>query len=177
MTEPAPLIFVTVGTDHHRFDRLIEWIDRWIEQGSPERADVFVQHGTSSPPRRARGAAYVSPGEMQAMFRDAHVVVCQGGPATIAEARGANVLPIAIARRGPLGEHVDDHQHAFVEHLARLGRVRTAGSFEELAALLDGALQAPRAVAGSDNGSSVEGSVRRFEDEVGRLLRRRARRR
>ncbi|MGH2686229.1 MAG: glycosyltransferase [Actinomycetota bacterium] len=177
MTGSSPLIFVTVGTDHHRFDRLIDWIDRWIEQGSPARADVFVQHGTSAAPRRVRGAPYVSPDEMRAMFRDAHVVVCQGGPATIAEARAAGVLPIAIARRGPLGEHVDDHQNAFVDHLERQGRVRTARSFEELSALLDGALPAPRAVAGSDNGSSVEGSVRRFETEVGRLLGRRARRR
>ena len=26
---PMPLVLVTVGTDHHPFERLIGWIDRW----------------------------------------------------------------------------------------------------------------------------------------------------
>ena len=33
----APLVFVTVGTDHHPFDRLIHWMDRWLELVGPER--------------------------------------------------------------------------------------------------------------------------------------------
>ena len=24
------LVFVTVGTDYHPFDRLVDWIDRWV---------------------------------------------------------------------------------------------------------------------------------------------------
>ena len=82
-----------------------------------------------------------------------------------------------MARRGPLGEHVDDHQQPFVERLAQSGRVRTAGSAEELSVLLDDAIRSPRAVAGFENGSSVEASIRRFEAEVDWLMRPRNRRR
>lgn len=64
--DERPLVFVTVGTDYHPFDRLVQWIDDWmIEGGGAARARVFVQSGTSTPPRHAAweklkiGRAYV----------------------------------------------------------------------------------------------------------------------
>ncbi len=44
MSGTEPRVLVTVGTDHHRFDRLIGWVDRWAA-AHPE-ARVLVQHGT-----------------------------------------------------------------------------------------------------------------------------------
>ena len=34
------MIFVTVGTDHHPFDRLIEWTDAWAAEGGHNGALV-----------------------------------------------------------------------------------------------------------------------------------------
>jgi UDP-N-acetylglucosamine transferase subunit ALG13 len=51
----GPRVLVTVGTDHHRFDRLIGWVDRWAA-AHPD-AQVLVQHGTATAP--AHGEAVV----------------------------------------------------------------------------------------------------------------------
>ena len=41
----TPHVVRHVGTDHHRFDRLVDWVDRWT---SAERVrNALVQHGTS----------------------------------------------------------------------------------------------------------------------------------
>jgi hypothetical protein len=49
----APLLLVTVGTDHHPFDRLVRWVDGWLAS-SPRRHDsgltCLMQTGTAAPP-------------------------------------------------------------------------------------------------------------------------------
>lgn len=45
-----PLVLVTVGTDYHRFDRLIEWVDRWYAETGRGRVRCVVQHGASRAP-------------------------------------------------------------------------------------------------------------------------------
>ena len=50
---PAALdVFVTAGTDHHPFDRLVDMVEAWARArraaGRPVR--VFFQYGTSRPP-------------------------------------------------------------------------------------------------------------------------------
>ncbi len=47
---PVFTVLVVVGTDHHRFDRLVDWLDDWAErQTEPTR--VVFQHGSARPPR------------------------------------------------------------------------------------------------------------------------------
>ena len=55
VTEPAadsrvsgPRVVVTVGTDHHQFDRLIGWINGWLSQNPQQAGAVFVQSGAAS---------------------------------------------------------------------------------------------------------------------------------
>jgi len=132
-----PLIFVTVGTDHHRFDRLIDWVDGWISSGSISRARVIVQHGTSREPRHGDGHPYLPHGEMVRMLAKATGVVCHAGPGTVSAARRAGLIPIVVPRRRALGEHVDDHQAAFAPHLARSGLAHVPESEEQFRRLLD----------------------------------------
>ena len=92
-------VLVLVGTDFHRFDRLVGWVDRWA---ADRGADVLVQHGTSRPPEVAAGQPYLDWDKVQSEIAAADVVVSHGGPATISEARKAGHLPIVVpARPGP----------------------------------------------------------------------------
>lgn len=131
MTVPGRLVFVTVGTDHHRFDRLVDWVDAW---SPPEEVEVrvVVQYGTSHPPRHHEGASYLPGDELCDLVAHADVVVTQGGPGGIMDARRAGLLPIVVPRSADLGEHVDNHQLAFAAHLARSGEVLQATSREDL---------------------------------------------
>ena len=47
-------VLVSVGTDHHVFDRLMGWVEEWVAQ-APEGTSVVVQHGSSR--RRARNSS------------------------------------------------------------------------------------------------------------------------
>lgn len=137
-----PLVLVAVGTDHHAFTRLIDWADGYALD-RPE-VQVLVQHGASAAPSAAEGTAYFESGGLGAAMGRAAAVVTHGGPATIAEAREAGHLPVAVARDPELHEHVDDHQLCFVSRLDEAGLVRSCSSYQQFRTTLDKALAQPR---------------------------------
>ena len=135
----APTVLVSVGTDHHPFDRLVRWMDGWLGAQTAE-VTCLVQYGASHPPGRARGLAYLDHADLSQVMGGTHVVVCHGGPSTIAEARRNGLRPIVVPRDPGLGEHVDDHQQRFSRRLAAAGLVQLATSREDLVHALDDAL-------------------------------------
>jgi UDP-N-acetylglucosamine transferase subunit ALG13 len=110
-------IVVSVGTDHHRFDRLIDWTENWIA-GSRFDVDLFVQHGASRVPRIGGGAQLLPRAEMLERYRAADIVVTQGGPGGIFDVASVGKLPIVVPRHPDLGEHIDGHQVVFGRFLA-----------------------------------------------------------
>ena len=165
----TPLVFVTVGTDHHPFGRLVRWIDTWA---SERDARVIAQYGTAAPPQHVDGSALLRAEELTRLMARASVVVCHGGPGTIAAARDAGHVPIVVPRRPDLGEHVDDHQLRFVARLAAAGAVHAPSTEAELRELLDRATLDPsgfRRPPDDDDGTSAA-SVSRFGTLVDELL-------
>ena len=88
-TPGARLVLVAVGTDHHPFDRAVDWVDAWLvdARAAGHDVDVLVQYGHSHPPILARGSSLLEHADLQDAMSRAAVVVCHGGPATITEAR------------------------------------------------------------------------------------------
>lgn len=125
-------LLVTVGTDHHAFDRAVDWVDSWLEMHPRLNAETMVQHGTSRPSRRARNAGLLDYHDLQAAMRSADLVVTHGGPATIFEARRHGHQPLCVPRQPSLGEHVDDHQVRFARYLSQAGLVTLCSTEEEL---------------------------------------------
>ncbi|MFZ0324155.1 MAG: glycosyltransferase [Actinomycetes bacterium] len=160
-------VLVTVGTDHHSFDRLMDWVDRWADQ-NPD-CPVVVQHGSSRPPSRVEGRAFFSNEELLAQMEAADVVVTHGGPATITETRRRRRVPVCVPRDPARDEHVDDHQQRFARFLDRQGLVRLVLSEEDFVA----ALADPDALrvdsAASQDDTMPEG-VRRVGEIVAALV-------
>ena len=123
-------VLAAVGTDHHPFDRFVEWVDRW--QSTNDDCEVFVQRGTTELMPTAGLAEFLEPAELGDMMKRAAAIVCHGGPSTIMEARRAGVMPIVVPRDPTMGEHVDDHQLRFTDFMARKGAVLPARSEAEL---------------------------------------------
>jgi UDP-N-acetylglucosamine transferase subunit ALG13 len=111
----TPTVLVSVGTDHHPFDRLVRWMDGWLGARTGAEVTCLVQYGASHPPRRAWGLAYLDHPDLSQVMRG--------------------------ARDPRAGEHVDDHQQRFARRLADAGMVRLATSREELVRALDDALE------------------------------------
>ena len=138
-------VVVSVGTDHHPFDRLIQWIDQWAAF-HPELT-VFAQRGTAEAPSVVTSTEIVAHGQLLRLFTEASVVVSHGGPSTVMDARASGHLPIVVPRDPKRGEHVDAHQMRFADHLELHGLARLAGSESELFQLLDVSLESPAAFA------------------------------
>jgi UDP-N-acetylglucosamine transferase subunit ALG13 len=162
-----PKIVVTVGTDHHPFDRLVGWIDEWWAD-HPE-AEVFVQRGQSRKSRHGNCRQLIPHDELCELFAGASVVVCHGGPATIMDVLAAGRLPIVVARDPERGEHVDAHQMRFADHLTRNKLAAVATTKAELFDAIDRALADPQVQSVAVRTGVSEG-VARFADVVDDIL-------
>jgi UDP-N-acetylglucosamine transferase subunit ALG13 len=163
----APLLLVTVGTDHHPFDRLVRWAAAWLDR-HPGRLRCLMQTGTSAPPTGATDwQAYLEYEALQAAMASAAAVVCHGGPGTILGARHMGAVPIVVPRRHRLGEHVDDHQVAFARRLAgQGGDIHLAETEAGLHRLLDRVVAEPAVFRAGPEDRATAGAVQAF----GRLV-------
>ena len=143
-------VAVFVGTDHHPFDRLVSSVDDWLGATGLD-ARVVIQHGSSAPPRLAKGMPIVGHDEVTRIMREADVVVCHGGPATIADARAAGHQPLVMPRDPDRGEHVDNHQMLFAARLAKSGLVTLVHDETRLVEALEAAAAKPRSLPGESN--------------------------
>jgi UDP-N-acetylglucosamine transferase subunit ALG13 len=168
-SEGRAFVFVTVGTDHHPFDRLVRWVDAWLEAAPHGTVRCLVQRGTSIRPAQAESSGFLEYDALRAAMREAAAVVCHGGPGTIMLAADAGRVPIVVPRLRRLGEHVDDHQLLFARRLQSEGAIALAETEERFRTLLDRALAAPETRAAVPSSHTSE-AVRRFEEVVGELL-------
>jgi UDP-N-acetylglucosamine transferase subunit ALG13 len=165
-------VFVTVGTDHHPFDRLISWMDAWQSNGS-NGAESFIQYGTSRAPTVAAGQEYVSHDEMERLIASAGAIVCHGGPGTIVDCMRSGIKPIVVPRRHAFGEHVDDHQVRFARRLEAAGYIKVADDERELGSMLRAALDGSPDFVAPQTGDVVRETVSRFTAMTAPLLPRR----
>ena len=126
----APDIVVSWGTDHHPFPRLVDWLDQALEQ-LPE-VSCLLQHGFTRPSERAMNTHRMPRTELLEMYHSAQVVIVQGGPGSILDARLTGHIPLAVPRLAHLGEVVDDHQVAFTRHMVEDGEARLVEGPDEL---------------------------------------------
>jgi len=160
-------LVVSVGTDHHQFDRLIQWIDEWRDLYTDKV--VVVQAGTSTPSRHGDSRDLIPHGDLLEMFREAVVVVSHGGPSTVMDARMSGRLPVVVPRDPGFGEHVDEHQLRFAEHLDHHGVAVVVRGREALFDAIDQAFKNPAAFTVATDSQTAEG-VARFGEAVDRLL-------
>lgn len=138
------MIFVTVGTHHQPFERLLNAL------GALDGHDLVVQYGPAAapPPGVARAEAYMPFDAMLECFREADVVVTHAGVGSILCARREGHVPLVVPRRGDLDEHVDEHQAELTRALETRGGVVAVWDTGALAAAVASAPpRRPRAEA------------------------------
>ncbi len=165
-----PLVVVTVGGDHHPFDRLMRWVEDWLADEG-EQVRCLVQHGTARPPEGAEACAYIDHDDLLRAMANARAVVSSGGPTTLSEARLLGHRPIAVPRQSRLGEHVDDHQLIFTSRLHALGLVARVESEADFRTELTAALEAPRIVV-PVNGALQDSAVWKVGELIDSVARR-----
>lgn len=135
-------VVVSVGTDHHPFDRLVDGVVAWARA----RADItrlIIQHGSSRPPEIGEGHALLPRSRLLQLYRTADIVITQVGPGTIADVNGVGRRPIVVPRDPRRGEVVDDHQFAYGRFMEQAGYAWLAANTAELERLANAGLENP----------------------------------
>lgn len=162
------MVVVSVGTDHHPFDRLIEWTTRWANDHRSVK--MVVQRGTASAPAHLETHELIPHGELRELFGSATVVVSHGGPSTVMDARMAGKFPVVVPRDPALGEHVDEHQIRFAHHLDKHELARLALTEEAFRTALDDGLDNPSLFSIPRQDATATAGVVRFGEVVDELL-------
>ena len=162
-------IFVTVGTDHHPFDRLVDWTERWFVL-CEHPLSCLIQKGTSTPPGRCEWVDYLPYCEMERTLRAATAVVCHAGPGTIILSLDLGKRPIVVPRQRALGEHVDDHQTFFARRLSGAGEIELAETEESFRHSLDTAIAHDRPAPRMWRQRTAGASVTRFTELVDEMM-------
>lgn len=167
-----PLVLVTVGTDFHKFDRLIGWVDRWFRDTGADRVRCIVQHGASAAPEHAEARDMLDHEELLRLMGEAAVVVTHAGASTIGEARRLGRLPVIVARDPGRGEIVDGHQIDFARRVAAKGLVELCEDEAALRERLDRVLTDPQAfrLAEGDDAAAQAEAVRRTGELIDTLV-------
>ena len=143
------LLFATVGATLP-FDRLVTSIAQLHAEGAiPER--ILIQTGIGGHAPDALEVRETLPfDEVQALLREASIVVCHGGTGSLITALRQGCHVIALPRLFALGEHYDDHQLEITEAFEVRGLIKVARSVDELRAALADVREKPRVVATTD---------------------------
>ncbi len=127
------MIFLTVGSWHRGYNRLIKAVDELVESGVIHD-EVIAQTGYSSyRPKRIKVIKFCSPDEFLNFVAQAKIVISHAGVGTIVEAVKKFKPVVVVPRKSCLGEHFDNHQFVTAETLEKEGKILVAYEVGELA--------------------------------------------
>ena len=134
----AILIFVTLGTQDKAFPRLLEAIQRQIDNGNISKEEkIIVQAGcTKFKSKHMEIKHYMSIKKFEQLVEEADLIISHAGVGTILTALKKNKKIIAAARLKEYGEHVNDHQLQILENFSEAGYLLALEDFDKLDVLL-----------------------------------------
>ena len=158
----ALVIFVTVGTTHFPFDRLVASVETLDVDD-----EIVVQRGASRiTPGNAQVIDFLSFEAVTDYVRRSRAVISHAGVGSIMVALSNGRRPIVVPRLARYGEAVDDHQAQIAAMLGDQGRVTALDDVGSLRSAVASALDAP-----SDLGLAFGPLVDVVAEEVRRAIR------
>lgn len=164
------MIFLTVGSWHKGFDRLIEAVDKLKEQ-EVVTEEVIAQVGPGKyQPKGMRVMDYCSPDAFRGFVAEARVIIAHAGLGAIALAIQQGKPIVVVPRKASLGEVSDDHQFTTAKWLEAEGKVLVAYETEDLPSKLQRAETfVPVRSTGSEN---IRKAVEEFLEDIAAKKRR-----
>lgn len=131
------MIFITLGSQKFQFNRLLEEVDKLIEQGIITE-EVFAQIGYSDyKPKNYKYNKFLDRDEFAEIIKKCDKVITHGGTGAIINAVKNNKKVIAIPRLAKYGEHVDDHQLQIVKKFKEMGVISICNDTKYLKKIYD----------------------------------------
>ena len=117
------MILVMLGTQNNSFHRLLEEIDKLINDGQIKE-EVVVQAGyTKYESANMKIFDFISSEELEKLEQKASCIITHGGVGSIIGSIEKDKKVIAVPRLKQYGEHVNDHQLDIVQSFDKLGYI------------------------------------------------------
>jgi len=93
---------------------------------------VFIQTGSGTHTTSFPHARFIPFEEVYEKIREARIVISHAGAGTLLMCADLGKVPIMMARKQFLGEHIDDHQQMFAKRMVERGRILLIDKPEDL---------------------------------------------
>ena len=117
------MILVTLGTQNNSFHRLLEEVQKNIDNGNIKE-EVIVQNGyTKFDSKQMKLIKEIPQDEFNKLIDQANLVITHGGVGSIITAITKGKKVIAIPRLKKYNEHVNDHQLDIIQTFDEMGYI------------------------------------------------------
>ena len=126
------MILVLLGTQNNSFHRLLEEIDKNIEDGTISE-EVIVQAGyTKFNSKNMKIFDLIPKEKLEELQENASLIITHGGVGSIVSSIEKNKKVIAVPRLHEYGEHVNNHQKEIVMDFDKKGYIIGIEKVEDL---------------------------------------------
>lgn len=130
------MILILLGTQNNSFHRLLEEVQKNIDNGNIKQ-EVVVQKGyTKFQSENMTLYNQLPLEELNQLIEKADLIITHGGVGSIITAIENNKKVIAVPRLKKYKEHVNDHQLDIIKSFSNLGHIIGLNGVEELAEAL-----------------------------------------
>lgn len=162
------MILVLLGTQNNSFHRLLEEVEKNIENGNINE-EVVVQAGyTKFEPHTKKQPIKVfntiPKKELEGLIETANLVISHGGVGSMVTANQRGKKVIAVPRYKKHHEHVNDHQVETIEIFAKKGYVMPLKDVQELGEALGNIEDFEPQIYQKDGESNIIGIIENFID-------------
>ena len=126
------MIFITLGTQDKPFNRLLEAVQKQIDN-KKIKGKVIVQAGCTKFESKDMEIFDLIPmEEFEKNISECDILITHGGVGSIVDALKRNKVVIAAARLEKYGEHVNDHQLQIIKNFSEAGYIIALNDFNKL---------------------------------------------
>lgn len=160
------MILVLLGTQNNSFHRLLEQIEKNIENGNITE-EVVVQAGyTKYEPKvikkKMKIFDTISKRELDKLIEKANLVISHGGVGSMVTANQKGKKVIAVPRYKKYNEHVNDHQIETIKIFEMKGYVLLAENVEDIDKALLQVKDFEPVIYEKDQQSNIIGIIEKF---------------
>ena len=126
------MIFVTLGTQDKPFNRLLDAVQKQIDN-KKIKGKVIVQAGCTKFESKDMEIFDLIPmEEFEKNISECDILITHGGVGSIVDALKRGKVVIAAARLEKYGEHVNDHQLQIIKNFSEAGYIIALNDFDKL---------------------------------------------
>lgn len=160
------MILVLLGTQNNSFHRLLEEVEKNVENENINE-EVIVQAGyTKYEPQTQKQQikvfSTIPKKELDDLIEKANLVISHGGVGSMVTANQKEKKVIAVPRYKKYHEHVNDHQVETIEIFAKRGYVMPIKNVEDLGQALKDIKDFKPTIYKKDESSNIIGIIENF---------------